>query len=70
MTELFRTTTTLRLIRAQDLLRSEGIETYALDQHMSVLIGSTAALPQRLMIAERDEFMARAILRDHGLDSE
>ncbi|MDO5657197.1 MAG: DUF2007 domain-containing protein [Paracoccus sp. (in: a-proteobacteria)] len=68
MKELFRTTNTLRLIRAQDLLRSEGIETYALDQHMSVLAGSTLAIPQRLMIADRDEFMARAILRDNDLD--
>ncbi len=35
---------------------------------MSVLEGSIGVLPARLMVADRDEFMARAILRDNGLD--
>ncbi len=41
---------------------------FHLDQHMSVLEGSIGILPRRVMIADRDEFMARAILRDAGLD--
>ena len=68
MKELIRTTDPLRLIRAQDVLRADGIETYALDQHMSVLEGSLGILPRRLMVADRDHFMASAILREHGLD--
>ncbi|MDO5642706.1 MAG: DUF2007 domain-containing protein [Paracoccus sp. (in: a-proteobacteria)] len=68
MKELLRTTDPLRLIRAQDILRADGIETYAFDQHMSVLEGSLGILPRRLMIADRDYFMASAILREHGLD--
>lgn len=68
MKELLRTTDPLRLIRAQDVLRADGIESYALDQHMSVLEGSLGILPRRLMVADRDHFMASAILRDHGLD--
>ncbi|WP_090523729.1 DUF2007 domain-containing protein [Paracoccus isoporae] len=68
MKELLRTTDPLRLVRAQDVLRSDGIETYALDQHMSVLEGSLGILPRRLMVADRDHFMASAILREHGLD--
>ncbi|SIT03621.1 Putative signal transducing protein [Paracoccus saliphilus] len=35
---------------------------------MSVLDGSIGILPRRLMVADRDEFMARSILRDAGLD--
>lgn len=67
MKELLRTTDALLLTRAQDLLRSEGIETYAFDQYMSVLEGSLGILPRRLMVADRDHFMASAILRDNGL---
>ena len=68
MKELLRTTDPLRLMRAQDILRVDGIESYALDQHMSVLEGSLGILPRHLMVADRDLFMARAILREHGLD--
>ncbi|MDO5605272.1 MAG: DUF2007 domain-containing protein [Paracoccus sp. (in: a-proteobacteria)] len=68
MKELMRTTDPLRLTRAADVLRDEGIETFALDQHMSVLEGSLGILPRRLMVADRDFFMAQAVLRDLGLD--
>lgn len=68
MKELLRTTDPLRLIRAQDVLRADGIETYALDQHMSILEGSLGILPRRLMVADRDHFMAQSILREHGLN--
>jgi hypothetical protein len=39
-----------------------------MDVHMSVLDGSLGILPQRLMVADRDLFLARAILRDNGLE--
>ena len=68
MKELLRTTDPLRLNHAQAVLRGEGIETYAFDQHMSVLEGSLGILPRRLMVADRDHFMASAILRDVGLN--
>lgn len=68
MKELLRTTDPLTITRACDLLRSEGIASFPLDQHMSVLEGSVGVLPRRLMVADRDMFMARAILRDHGID--
>ena len=55
-------------MRAQDVLRADGIETYALDQHMSVLEGSLGILPRRLMVADRDQFIATSILREHGLN--
>ena len=68
MKELFRSNDPVRISRALSLLEDEGIVGFQMDQHMSVLEGSLGILPQRLMVADRDEFMARAILRDAGLD--
>ncbi|MFC3629084.1 MULTISPECIES: DUF2007 domain-containing protein [Paracoccus] len=68
MKELFRSNDPVRMSRALTLLEDEGIPAFPMDQHMSVLEGSLGILPQRLMVADRDEFMARAILRDAGLD--
>ena len=67
MRELIRTTDPVRLDRAAGLLAGEGIPSFALDQHMSVLEGSLGILPRRLMVADRDHFLATSILRDHGL---
>lgn len=67
MKELLRTTDPLMLTRAADLLASEGIMSFPLDQHMSVLEGSLGILPRRLMVASRDFFAAQAILRDNDL---
>jgi hypothetical protein len=39
-----------------------------MDVHMSILDGSMGILPRRLMVADRDLFMARAICRDNGLE--
>lgn len=68
MKELFRSNDPVRISAAQSLLEAEGIATFPMDQHMSVLEGSIGILAQRVMVADRDEFMARAILRDAGLD--
>ena len=68
MKELFRSNDPVRMSRAVGLLEPAGIPAFQMDQHMSVLEGSLGILPQRLMVADRDEFMARAILRDAGLD--
>lgn len=68
MKELFRSTDPVRLSRALGLLEAEGIPAFPMDGHMSVLEGSLGILPQRLMVADRDAFIARAILRDAGLD--
>ena len=68
MKELLRTTDPLLITRAADILAAEGIMSFPLDQHMSVLEGSLGILPRRLMVADRDLFMARAILRDNLID--
>lgn len=52
---------------ASHLLNGEGIATFPLDVHMSILDGSLGILPQRLMVADRDHFRATAILRDNDI---
>ena len=54
---------------AAALLEGEGIETFELDVHMSLLEGGLGILPRRLMVRDQDLFMAKAILRDLGLDA-
>ena len=68
MKQLLRPTDPLLITRAADILAAEGIMSFPLDQHMSVLEGSLGILPRRLMVADRDLFMARAILRDNLID--
>lgn len=68
MKELLRTTDPTQIAFATALLEGEGIAAFAMDVHMSILDGSLGILPQRLMVADRDLFLARTILRDNGLD--
>jgi len=67
MKELLRTNDPTLIAFATHLLNGEGIATFPLDVHMSVLDGSLGILPQRLMVADRDHFVAVAILRDNGI---
>lgn len=67
MKELFRSNDPIRISRAISLLEAEDIPAFEMDQHMSVLEGSIGVLPRRVMVADRDEFMARSILREAGL---
>lgn len=52
---------------ASALLQGEGIETFQMDVHMSVLEGSIGVLPRRLMVREKDLFRARAVMRDNQI---
>lgn len=70
MREILRSTDPTWIAFAEALLSGEGIAAFVFDVHMSVLEGSIGILPRRLMVAERDAFMARAILRDNGLEVE
>jgi len=67
MKELLRTTDPTVIAFATHLLTGEGIATFPLDVHMSILDGSLGILPQRLMVADRDHFRASAILRDNDI---
>ncbi|MEM7268453.1 MAG: DUF2007 domain-containing protein [Pseudomonadota bacterium] len=68
MEELLRTNDPTVLSFAEALLRAEDIDCFVLDVHMSVLDGSIGILPRRMMVAKRDAFMARAILRDNEIE--
>ena len=69
MRELLRTTDPTKIAFAEALLEGEGIAAFAMDVHMSVLEGSIGILPRRLMVREADLFLARAILRDNGIEA-
>jgi hypothetical protein len=68
MKELLRTNDPTEIAFATALLDGEGIAVFELDVHMSLLEGTLGVLPRRLMVADRDLFLARAVLRDNGLD--
>ncbi|MFC5736867.1 MULTISPECIES: DUF2007 domain-containing protein [Sinirhodobacter] len=70
MKELLRTTDPVKLALATALLEGEGITAFQMDVHMSVLEGSLGILPRRLMVAERDAFLARAVLADNRIGSD
>ena len=67
MKELLRTNNPMIIAYASALLQGEGIAAFQMDVHMSVLEGSLGVLPRRLMVHERDLFMARATLRDNDI---
>jgi hypothetical protein len=68
MKELLRSTDPTVIAYATALLKGEDIECFQMDVHMSVLEGSIGILPRRLMVADRDHFMAEAIMRDNDID--
>jgi hypothetical protein len=68
MKELLRTNDPTEIAFATALLDGEGIAVFELDVHMSLLEGALGVLPRRLMVADRDLFIARSVLRDNGLD--
>jgi Putative prokaryotic signal transducing protein len=68
MREILRTNDPTVIAFSTALLRGEGIDCFLLDVHMSVMEGSIGLLPRRLMVADRDAFRARAVLRDNGID--
>jgi hypothetical protein len=67
MKELLRTTDPTIIAWATALLQGEGIDAFEIDVHMSVLDGSMGILPRRLMVRERDLFIARAVMTDNEI---
>lgn len=68
MKELLRTNDPTVIAFAKALLDGEGIETFELDLNISTLEGSIGILPRRLMVREKDLFLARAAMRDNDID--
>jgi hypothetical protein len=68
MKELLRTNDPTVIAFATALLDSEDITAFQFDVNMSILDGSLGILPRRLMVADRDLFLAKAIMRDAEID--
>lgn len=69
MKEILRSSDPTVIVFAQALLSGEDIECFALDVNMSILEGGIGIFPRRLMVADRDYFMAAAVLRDNDIDT-
>ncbi|SFH13603.1 Putative signal transducing protein [Palleronia marisminoris] len=68
MKELLRSNDPATIAFAKALLSGEGIEVFEFDVHTSMIEGSLGILPRRLMVANRDHFLATAVLRDNDVD--
>jgi hypothetical protein len=68
MLEVFRTNDPVLISWLEALLRSEGIESFVMDAHTSVLEGSIGAIPRRLMVVNDHGSRAVAILHAAGLE--
>lgn len=68
MKELLRTNDPTVIALATALLDSEDIASFQFDVNMSVMEGSIGIFPKRLMVADRDLFMAQAIMRDADIE--
>jgi hypothetical protein len=67
---LLRTTDPTLIAFAQALLSGEGITAFELDVHMSIIGGSSFLVPRRLMVSQRDHFVARAVLIDNAFPAD
>lgn len=67
MKELLRSSDPTVIAFASALLSGEDIAFFPLDVHMSVLEGSLGILPQRIMVLERDHYLASRVLADNGV---
>ena len=66
MKELIRTNDLVKLSFLLAHLKSEGIEGYVIDNHMSVMEGSANAIPRRLMVSSSDYMKAEKLLDQLG----
>ena len=66
MKELLRTNNPVRLSWLQALLNDSGIDSVVLDHHTSLVEGNIGAIPQRLMVSDRDYSQALALLATAG----
>ena len=66
MKELLRSNEIVFLSWAEALLKSENIEIFVLDGHMSVLEGSAGAILRRVMVTDEDYDHAIRVMQDAG----
>jgi hypothetical protein len=66
LTEVFTSIDSTQVQMAHDLLDGSGIETFIFDDDSSRMLGSTGAVPSRLMVHEADADEARSRLKELG----
>ena len=66
MKELLRTNDVVKLSWLRALLADAGVEAFVLDHYTSVLEGSAAAIPRRLVVVDEDYELARRLLSEAG----
>ncbi|MGV8951758.1 MAG: DUF2007 domain-containing protein, partial [Cypionkella sp.] len=64
---LLSTTDPTVIAFAQALLAGEDIDSFVMDVHMSALEGGIGLFPRRMMVADRDLFRARLVLKDNEI---
>lgn len=67
--EVFTSVDSMQVEMARDLLKSSGMECFVFDESSSRMLGSTAAIPARLMVRAEDAAEARAALKDLGFET-
>lgn len=67
MKTILKTTNPATLNFAEAVLKSEGIPSFTMDQHMSAVEGSIGIIPRRIMVMTDDAEDARAVLTENGL---
>ncbi len=68
MKELLRTNDMTAIAFAKALLQGEDIEVFEMDVNMSILDGSLGILPRRLMVLDKDHFLATSVLKANEID--
>ena len=63
MRAILKTTDSVVISYAANLLSQEGIESIVFDAHASIMDGSVGILPRRLMVADEDSSRAQSLLR-------
>ncbi len=63
MRELVRTNDSVLISALLAHLSAEGIEALVFDNHTSILEGSIAAIPRRIMVSDSDYLPAIGVLR-------
>ena len=67
MEVILQTTDITQIPFVKMLLSSQGIQSFVIDQNMSMLEGSINILPIRVMVLSSDSSIARSILNENGI---
>jgi uncharacterized protein (DUF1330 family) len=70
MEELVRTNDPVLISFLESILEGAGIKHFVADGNMSILEGSLAMIPRRILVDSDQIQMARKLVRDAGLEHE